>query len=403
MSLFFMSTQEHINRLLWNRRLVMFPKDLEVPEGLEYVILKDLTLEDRNYYLFIRDLEEHKARQAGVPTEGELMEKARVGGYWGKEEDDIDARADDHIAFLESEFEAKAKFRSRQNIIKLQIADAHAKKEWIESKRQKFKQNSAEYLAHEIACFKLLRRVTLQPDDTLLIPDDNTFLKLKEDHLIFLYYLIQEMMGEGAVETVILREVARSTEWRLIWTLSRENLPAIFDRSVGDFTVNHRMLIYWSRVYDSAFECQEPPEDDTVQDNDLFDEWLSERDLERRGRGSGDVNSSTSHHQEQGRVLDGEYIEKCVCGKKRQNTGKGHGEKLPHADNCQFGVWRSFSAAEKEDRARKVYGRNSNTIRKTLDIEQDKVLQKGSVEEQDLRGKATRTLLGMPTKVIKKK
>lgn len=396
---YFMSIQEQINRLLWNRRLIVFPPELEKPDSLDYVILKDFTLEDRNYYLFIRDLEERKARSIGVPTEGELMEKAREGGYWGKEEDDIESRADEHIAYLEGEFEARSKFKSRQNIIKLQIDDANAKKQWVQAKKNTIRQNSAEYLAHEIACFKLLRRVVLDDNDEPFIADDKDFLFIKESYPILLYYLVQEMMNEGALDVATLREIARSTEWRLIWTLSRENLPAVFGREVGDFNINHRMLIYWSRVYDSAFESQEPPEKDIIDDDDRFDEWLADRDLERQDNDK-NRGSSTSHHQEQGRILDGEYIEKCICGMKQKNAGKGHGERLPHSNECLYGTWKAYSREEKESMARRVYNKNSKMVRKTLDAEQEAVLRRGVVEEQDLRGTKTRQLYGMPTKVV---
>ena len=379
----------------------MIPDDVSKPDDIDYVILKDITLEDRNMYLVTRDLEERVARKSGVSTEGELMQQARKGGFWGEDEDDIEARADDHIAFLKAEFQAKAKFRSRQNIIKVQLADAEAKKEYVQNKRNQLKQMSAEYLAHEIASFSLLRRIAFKPDNTPLIPDDETFMFLKEEYLIFLYFLIQEMMNEGFMEVSDLREIARSTEWRLVWVLSRENLPAIFGRPVSDLTLNHKMLIYWSRVYDSAFETHEPPEDHVIQDDDLFDEWLADRDLERRDRGSNLNKSSTSDHQEQGAMLDGEYVEKCICGAKRANAGKGLGERLPHADNCLYGTWHQFTAAEKEERARRIYKRNSTRVREVLDREQDQVLNKGMVEEQNLRGKKTRSMLGMPTKVIK--
>lgn len=390
-----MSIQDQINRILWDRRLITFPDELDRPDSLEYVIIRDFTLEDRNNYLFVKDLEENRARREGVPTEGELMENAREGGYWGKEEDEIIAQADDHIAFLEAEFENKKKFKSRQNIIKLQIQDAKAKKTWALNKIAEIKQHSAEYLAHEIATFQMLRRVALRPDGSPLIPDDNTFLLFKKEYMTFLFYLIQEMMSEGMLDTTSLREIARSTEWRLTWCLSRENLPALFGRSIGDLTINHRMLIYWSRVYDSAFESTEPPDSETIKNDDLFDDWLANRDIGRTHK-----DSSTSRHQEQGQVLDGEFIEKCICGAKAKNAGKGLGERMPHASNCQFGTWHAFTPQEKEERARRTYGRNSKNIRQILDKEQEKVLKAGVAEEQDLKNTKTRQVLGMPTKVI---
>lgn len=397
--LFIMSVQERINRLLWDRRLIVLPPDMEAPAGLDYVVIRDLTLEDRNYYLFIRELEEHKARAVGVPTEGEIMQQARESGYWTSDDDDVEKRADDHIAYLEGELKAKSKFRSRQNIIKLQIDDANAKKEYVQNKRNNLKQKTAEHLAHEIASFMMLRRIVTKPDGTLLLPDDETYLFFKENYPMLMFYLVYEMLAEGIMETPDIREIARSAEWRLTWVLGRENLPSIFGRNVGDLNINHKLLIYWSRVYDSALESTEPPELETLNDDDLFDDWLASKDLERKTNKM-DRKTGADHHQERGYILDGEYVESCNCGMKAKNAGKGLGERIPHANTCPYGTWREYTTEEREARARHVYGRNSQNVRKLLDNEQENILKRGSVEEQQLRGKKTRHLLGMPTKVI---
>jgi hypothetical protein len=394
-----MSVQEKINRLLWDRRLILLPKDMDVPEGLEYVVLHDLKLEDRNYYLFIRDLEEQRARGVGVPTEGEMMDAARKSGYWGPEDDDIEQRADDHIAFLQAEFEAKAKFKSRQNIIKVQIADAKAKKDYVTNKRNDLKRQSAEYLAHEIASSMLLRRVAFRPDGKKLAEDEQDYRMLKEHYPMLWFYLIFEMMNEGVLENYELREIARSTEWRLTWVLCRENLPTLFDRSIGDFTINHKMLVYWSRIYDIAFENPNPPEQEIINDDQRFDDWMANREFARKEDARKDTTAADGH-QERGYILDGEYVEQCNCGAKANNVGKGRMQRQPHATTCPYGTWRDFTPQEKEERARRVYGRNPNNVRKILDAEHDRVLKQGMVEEQHLRGKKTRTALNMQQKVI---
>lgn len=392
-----MSVQEKINRILWDRRLITFPPGLETPTDLEYVFLKDLTLNDRNFYTMIRDIEEHKSKLEGVPTEQDCMDAARQSGYWGKIEDEIETKADEHIAFLEAEFESKKKFKSRQNIIKLQIEDALAKKAWVQKKRNEFRLHSAEYLAHEIATFKLLRRVALKPDESLLFPDDNTFLNIKRDYFQFVYFLIHELMSEGVWDIPSIREIARSVEWRMFWTLSRENLPAIFNRPIGDITFNQKLLIYWSRVYDSAFETHEPPEKEVIDDDNAFDQWLANRDLHKEEE---KLDTPVQKHAEHGQVLDGEYIDTCTCGAKAQNKGKYLGEKLPHAATCPFGTWYRYTPEERDERARMIYGRNSKSIREIINREQDNVQSKGLVQEQHLRGKKTRHMLGLKTNVI---
>lgn len=392
-----MSVQEKINRILWDRRVVTFPVEMEVPEGIDYVLLKDLTLHDRNFYTTIRDIEEQKARREGVPSEGDLMVIARQSGYWGQVEDDIDSKADEHIAFLEAEFEAKKKFKSRQNIIKVQLEDAHAKKRYVARKRNELKLNSAEYLAHEIAAFRLLCRVALRPDGTLLFPTEEIFVAYKTSHFQWVYNLLNEVMSEGMWEIPSIRQIARSIEWRMFWTLSRENLPSLFGRCVGDITFNQRLLVYWSRVYDSAFETPEPPEKDVIEDDDLFDQWLANRDLSRKEEKDGD---KTKKHAEQGQVLDGEYIDTCNCGAKAANKGKYLGEKVLHAATCPYGTWYRYTPEERHSKAQAIYSRNSKSIRDIMNREQDAVLQKGLVQEQDLRNTQTRQRLGMKTNVI---
>lgn len=398
MPLFVMTIQEDINRLLWDRRIITFPDNMEVPDGIDYIILKDLTLDDRNYYMVTRDLEIRRARLDDVPTESDLMLAARECGYWGKEEDDIEERAESHIQFLESEFKAKSKFRSRQNIIKLQIEDAHAKLAWVQRKRHELKANSAEYLAHEIAALKLLCRVAFRPDNTLLFPTEQFLLACKHDRYFkFVYFLLNEVMAEGCWDIPVIRQIARSVEWRMFWTLSRENLPAVFNRPIGDITHNQRLLVYWSRIYDSAFETHEPPEKDVIDDDDLFDQWLANRDLQRKEDKS---DSQVHQHAEQGRVLDGEYLDVCNCGAKEKNKGKYLGEKTRHSVSCPYGTWHQYSPEEREAKARAIYARNPKSMRELMSREQDTVLKKGLVQEQDLRTKQTRQKLGLKTNVI---
>ncbi len=392
-----MSIQEDINKILWNRRIVTIPDYVDRPPGLDYVVLRDLTVEDRNLYIFIRDAEQKRSVAEGVRSEKELLALAREGGYWGQFEDEIEAKSEDHLAFLRAEFEAKKKFKARQNIIKLQIDDVIAKKEAVSKKRTEFRMNSAEYAAHEFAAFALLRRVAFDIYDHEIFKNEQEFITYKQSYLMFLYYLVQEMMNEGVISTKNIRAIAKSPEWRLLWVLSRENLPAVFNRPISDLTVTHRLLIYWSRVYDSAFERPEPPSNEIVNDDDRFDNWLAEKDV-----GAKTKESPTAQHQEEGRMIEGYFIDECYCGIKAKNKGRGLGERLPHQPHCSYGVWHQNTPEERAKVAERIYGRNNPAIRKFVNSELEHVDRKGLVEEQHLRGKKSREVLGLETKVIKR-
>lgn len=392
-----MTIQDKINQILWNRRIVTIPEYIDRPPGFDHVVLRDLNIEDRNLYLFIKETEKKRAIADGVRSETELLALAREGGYWGQFEDEIEAKSEDHLAFLRAELEAKKKFKARQNIIKLQIDDVLAKKEAVSKKRTEFRMNSAEYAAHEFAAFALLRRVTYDIGGHEIFNNEQEFVVYKGSYVVFLYYLVQEMMNEGFLSIKDIRSIAKSAEWRLLWVLSRENLPAIFNRPLGDLTLNHRLLVYWSRVYDSAFERPEPPPIEVINDDERFDNWLVEKDT-----GSKVKTDQASDYQEEGRTIEGYFIDECYCGMKAKNKGKGLGERLPHGANCSYGHWHENTPEERAKVAQRIYGKNNPAMRKFMNSELDNVDRKGLIEEQHLRGKRSREVLGLETKVIKK-
>lgn len=392
-----MRIQDKIQQLMWDRRYVTIPYEYDTP--IRTVLLRDASIADRNYYLYMKETEESEARKEGVKTEGEIFSDARSVGYWTDNDDLVLKEADEHIEFLRSEAKRKG-FAARRRQIESQIQETQTQRREIENKQQELMAYTAEYHAHSIAASALLRRVVLTSDCNLLWPTEESFIEFRNLYPPVVQYLMYEMLTEGLWETPEIREVARHVEWRLLWSLSRENLDGLFSRPISDINFNQKLLIYWSRVYDSAFEDPKPPDQDIVDNDEKFDDWLANRDLERKEEREGNKKkNSVHHHQEQMVVLDGEFIETCTCGIGPQNK-IGLGRKELHKDDCQFGAWRDYTPQEKEEIAAQIYGRNSKNVRRYLDKEQDKVLRAGMVQEQHLRDRRSRTVLGANTNVI---
>lgn len=391
-----MTVQENLHKILWNKRYVSVPEEFQ-PPGIDYIIINDMTVEDRNIYSFIKKRELETARKQGVLTEIELLEEAKVADFWTPEDEFVFTKADDHIEFLRAEHD-KQKLLSRKKSIQKDIDAALEKKRNVQSKKNDFFIYSADYYAAEAAAATLIRRVTCNLDGTLLWPTDDIFLHFKRYFPAFIMFVTNEVLSEGGLPIDEIREVARNPEWRLTWTLQRENLLGIFSRPIGDLTLNQKLLIYWSRVYDSAFESAEPPKADVVNDDEKFDEWLASRELNDKERLE-NKNTNTKDHQEKMQMLDGEYSDVCNCGAKAKNVGKGLGERIMHPRTCPWGTFRYYSQAEREEKARKTYSRNSDRVRNIMDQEQQVITQKGLIEEQHLRGKKTRHIFGMKTDV----
>jgi len=396
-SLFRMSVQEKIQQILWDKRYLCIPEEY-TQSGIEYVLIKDMTIEDRNIYAFVQRRELALARKQGVQTEVELLSAAKVVGLWTAEDDLVIAKADEHIEFLEAEKKAQ-RFLARKKSLQVQIDATLEKKKVTQSKRNEYFINSAEYYASEIAANTLVRRVANNLDGTVLWPTDASFLFSKQHHPSFVIYITNAVLSEGILPIDEIREVARYPEWRLTWVLQRENLHAVFNRSVGDLTINQKLLIYWSRIYDSAFESAEPPSSDIVNDDDKFDAWLANREL--ASKESHDTKRlGAKDHNERMQVLDGEYSQTCNCGAKAKNVGKGLGERTQHSVACPWGTFRRYTVQEREQIARQIYSRNSDRVRTIIENEQQTVIAKGEVEEHHLRGTKTRHMLGMKTDIV---
>jgi len=77
-----------------------------------------------------------------------------------------------------------------------------------------------------------------------------------------------------------LRELARSSPWRNIWSMCKD-VGKIFERSVSELTEGQENLVGWSKLYDTVNEASEPPKSEVIEDDDALDGWLAKQRRER--------------------------------------------------------------------------------------------------------------------------
>lgn len=396
-----MSTEELIDEIIWDRRYVVPPDNLDSP--YETLLVKDPTIKDRNLYAFQKKRAFEKAIQEGVPTEEELLLSAKESDYWTQEDELIYKNADEDIQFLKSE-KKRQKIKSRIRRYEEQIQAAEEKRKEVTAKRLELLTNSAEYYAHQASIYYLLKNSILDEDGDLLWPDEEAFLFDQDNYPILVVFLAKQILNGGIKDTAEYRKVARSPEWRIIWVSAKENLQSIFNRPISDLSMRQTLLIYWSRVYDSVYEDPDRPSQEIIDDDDRLDDWLANRDdrkSEEKKKSSKKLNhgKDIGDHQERIQVFDGEYIETCTCGALKER-GIGLGESRRHDNSCPYGTWRSYSPEEKRELAERFYGRNNPKIRQTLNKEMEKVADRGITEEHKLRDQKTRLTYGYKPNII---
>lgn len=108
---------------------------------------------------------------------------------------------------------------------------------------------------------------------------DNKGERLFDDDLLedqssvsynFFNGLIQQVYSKS-ISTADMRELARSSQWRAYWNANKEN---VFPGSVSEWTDDQRLLVGYSRMYDSVYEHPDSPNEKVIDDDDVLDGWF---------------------------------------------------------------------------------------------------------------------------------
>lgn len=397
---------ELIHLITWDRRIVKIPGEIDSP--FRHFVLLIPTTYDHNMASHIKDSVYEDAIAGGAPTEEELLESVKAAGMWSDENDEIIATAADRINQLESRLLKERAVVRRKKTMK-EIEEVRTQVVRLEAERAALCMVSADYMAHEQTVFFLVSRLVCDIDGQRIWNDEEDFAEWRREYPEAAIFFAQQLTQDGGFSVKDIRRVARSAEWRLVWTTNSDNVQALFSQNIRSLSMNQKLLIYWSRIYDNAFESTERPDEETLENDDLFDAWfqnkIEEREEKKLNRGAlaqyGKRNTVNDHH-ERGVVIDGYYSEDCTCG-AIEHKGKGLGESRRHSNDCSYGIFVNYTEEEKEEIANQVYGRNTKKIRSHLNNEQEYVADHGMVEEHKLRQKKSRMLLGSDQKVHARK
>lgn len=104
---------------------------------------------------------------------------------------------------------------------------------------------------------------------------------LAEDRLI--KKLIAATYLDPDVHETNIRYLARNEPWRSVW-IAAVKTGRLFPDSCTEMTEYQRALVAWSVIYDNAYESMEPPTDEVVDNDDLFDNWLKVQSEKRKSK-----------------------------------------------------------------------------------------------------------------------
>lgn len=88
------------------------------------------------------------------------------------------------------------------------------------------------------------------------------------------FYLADNIIAESNLQRIsisALRELSRTEPWRGYWNVGKS---AVFDTPLLDLNDDQRMLLSYSRMYDSIYDHPSAPTDEVIENDDLIDGWM---------------------------------------------------------------------------------------------------------------------------------
>lgn len=228
----------------------------------------------------------------GVPCLELVKIKAAKNRIWQDSFDDFLARYSEKKKGLLQEIK-RLEFRSIEKLKpkkELEILERNFKQ--IKSIDNLLYQNSSEYLVNLFQHKYYVYKGATLNSKPYFTQSFQEFLDAPHGNLV--NRIIYECYHPKDITEKILRLVARNEPWRSMW-LAAVKTGNLFGRSASDLTDLQRALISWTCVYDNAFESMNPPSNEVIEDDALFDDWMLEQQQEsERSRATRKINAKTS-------------------------------------------------------------------------------------------------------------
>lgn len=412
---------EILDAITWGRRIV---EVLDHNGALRTFVLRPLTLEEKNLGNYIYQNTKDNMCQQGLLTRAQLTTQAIEQGLWKTGyQDDLKSLREELAKQIQAKHEEErtkmldSRGRPKRQsptgrLLRLndRIASiANTIKELDATYTQHIELPSVEYHAECERGSYFLKCATLSFPEMEAVWSSFDMLK-RESDTVLVANLMHAFYNESIADEATIRRIARSGFWRCKWVGSKKNrgVKTLFDCEMFDLTLDQFRLVYWSQIYDSAFESYEAPSDTVIEDDKLFDRWLEEqhekREQERKksefDKKVSKLDKKANAHEIGFSVL-GEYCQECTCGVKSEAEARGTDKRGHlHDPSCPYGVFLYYNKDKKHAKVEEIQSANPENVRRLLGSEQKRLADLGTdgIDEQHLRGDKTRSVLGMQTK-----
>jgi len=209
-----------------------------------------------------------EALEIGISSEEDFVKQLILSKLWSE----IEQEHLDSLPKLIEEskiqlYYAYKNFKSRE-IVNKNLKKHKNSMEELTSKKNLLRRESAEGMAEMYKHKYLACAKTTDAHGNALWGSEGYFIQ--DGNLI--NSLFGEYLNNTCSEDVV-RELCRNDPWVSLWTAGK-NENGVFGKPSSELTDEQRIIISWSRVYDSIQESPESPPDEVIENCDMLDGWL---------------------------------------------------------------------------------------------------------------------------------
>jgi hypothetical protein len=342
-----------IEKILWGKSFV----EIEDGEGdPHFFILRSLNIRESNLSRYIYDKELKDSIDNGILLKDELVEIYRNNEIWTPAHENRIEEIEKEEVLLCSQIKDLEFFPAKKKILNRKLNSIRKEREELLNEQNNIFYCSAESRAEEIMRRWIVMMSTENVKEQSYWKTEDEFMSESDSDL--LYNLALGYYTNNLFEEKIIRQVARSPEWRFRWHIAK-NGGDLFGKPIADWSETQNMLIYWSQFYDYVFDSLERPPDHVIENDETCDIWV--RDESKRIKSGSSASSNTK---------------KNMFGTKKSAMKKNHQE--------QFIMVEPGNA----ESIKRVQEMNPTEIRNQLRRENQVIKEKGRISEWKLRGKS---------------
>lgn len=277
--------QREIDRISWGAR---YAKVKNSAGREHFIVLKSLSLADRNWVNFIYEQALEEGRELGLLKESDLLSAYNEAGIWTNVQENRLNQLKTDIEKLEKGLSDEEQGSLGRRKIESLLRGARRAHQALSQERFERLSASLERFAEDRKLYAILWCSAHKMDGTKVWPSWEEFEE--ESDIDFVNTMLRALLDYKPANVKEIRKMARSPLWRYKWN-GAKNCDDLFGKPVVELDPEQESLVYWSQVYDAAYEAYERPPDHVIDDDDALDKWFEEQDKKRKAE---DVKSGKS-------------------------------------------------------------------------------------------------------------